>query len=61
MSCPEDKQSFISEIDTFAYTEYKIQDIENNIDPENNLLININNRAIQYNFPIRTWYINYPL
>ncbi len=48
MSCPEDKQSLISELDNFAYTEYKMQDIENNIDPENNLLININNSCSYY-------------
>lgn len=48
MSCPEDKQLFISELDTFAYTGYKMQDIENKIDPENNLLININNSCSYY-------------
>ncbi len=42
MLCPEYKQSFISGLDTFTYTEYKMQDIENNRGPENNLLIKIN-------------------
>ena len=32
-----------SRLETFAYTEHKAQDMENDIDPENNLLNNINN------------------
>jgi len=30
------------ELDTFLYTEHKTQDMENVIDPENNLFSNIN-------------------
>lgn len=46
-------------LDTFVYAEHKIQDIENNIDPENNLLGNINNSCRyhtenQYNTTIKS-------
>lgn len=36
------------ELVTFVYTEHKIQDRENDIDPENNLLSNINNSCCYY-------------
>lgn len=48
MSFVEHKKLCISGLVNFVYTEYKMQDIENNIDPENNLLININNSCSYY-------------
>lgn len=36
------------EINTFQYTEHHSQDIENDIDPENNFFLNINNNCYYY-------------
>lgn len=37
-----DTSHWTQELGTFLYTEHKTQDMENNIDPENNLFCNIN-------------------
>lgn len=48
MTIPVNKNISISRLETFAYTEHGIQDIENDIDPENNLFHNINNNCSYY-------------
>lgn len=48
MIIPDEKYISLSGLETFAYTEHNTHDVENDIDPENNLLNNINNSCSYY-------------